>query len=141
MADYALKKEKKKSKAPCVVCMVLYLIVALAICASYAARGGTAGNLKYKVLIKAARGLLHGEFFYGLKSLQNIKTGIIMLAQTWYVHVIVVGAMLVAFMGKVEYAFKGVEQGSAHWASDDEKKKFADPEGVPVAKGIYVSLK
>lgn len=141
MADYALKKEKKKSKAPCVVCMVLYLIVALAVCTSYAARGGTAGSLKYKVLIKAARGLLHGEFFYGLKSLQNIKTGIIMLAQTWYVHVIVVGAMLVAFMGKVEYAFKGVEQGSAHWASDDEKKKFADPEGVPVAKGIYVSLK
>lgn len=140
MADYALKKEKKKSKAPCVVCMVLYLIVALAICASYAARGGTAGSLKYKVLIKAARGLLHGEFFYGLKSLQNIKTGIIMLAQTWYVHVIVIGAMLMAFMGKVEYSFKGVEQGSAHWASDDEKKKFADPEGVPVAKGMYVSF-
>lgn len=140
MADYALKKEKKKSKAPCVVCMVLYLIVALAICASYAARGGTAGTLKYKVLIKAARGLLHGEFFYGLKSLQNIKTGIIMLAQTWYVHVMVIGAMLVAFMGKVEYSFKGVEQGSAHWASDDEKKKFADPEGVPVAKGMYVSF-
>lgn len=140
MADYALKKEKKKSKAPCVVCMVLYLIVALAICASYAARGGTAGTLKYKVLIKAARGLLHGEFFYGLKSLQNIKTGIIMLAQTWYVHVIVIGAMLVAFMGKVEYSFKGVEQGSARWASDDEKKKFADPEGVPVAKGMYVSF-
>lgn len=140
MADYALKKEKKKSKAPCVVCMVLYLIVALAICASYAARGGTAGSLKDKVLIKAARGLLHGEFFYGLKSLQNIKTGIIMLAQTWYVHVIVIGAMLMAFMGKVEYSFKGVEQGSAHWASDDEKKKFADPEGVPVAKGMYVSF-
>lgn len=140
MADYALKKEKKKSKAPCVVCMVLYLIVALAICASYAARGGTAGSLKYKVLIKAARGLLHGEFFYGLKSLQNIKTGIIMLAQTWYVHVMVIGAMLVAFMGKVEYSFKGVEQGSARWASDDEKKKFADPEGVPVAKGMYVSF-
>ena len=140
MAEYALKKEKKKSKAPCVVCMVLYLIVALAICASYAARGGTAGSLKYKVLIKAARGLLHGEFFYGLKSLQNIKTGIIMLAQTWYVHVIVIGAMLMAFMGKVEYSFKGVEQGSAHWASDDEKKKFADPEGVPVAKGMYVSF-
>lgn len=140
MAEYALKKEKKKSKAPCVVCMVLYLIVALAICASYAARGGTAGNLKYKVLIKAARGLLHGEFFYGLKSLQNIKTGIIMLAQTWYVHVMVIGAMLVAFMGKVEYSFKGVEQGSARWASDDEKKKFADPEGVPVAKGMYVSF-
>lgn len=140
MADYALKKEKKKSKAPCVVCMVLYLIVALAVCTSYAARGGTAGSLKYKVLIKAARGLLHGEFFYGLKSLQNIKTGIIMLAQTWYVHVIVVGAMLMAFMGKVEYSFKGVEQGSAHWASDDEKKKFADPEGVPVAKGMYVSF-
>lgn len=140
MADYALKKEKKKSKAPCVVCMVLYLIVALAICASYAARGGTAGSLKYKVLIKAARGLLHGEFFYGLKSLQNIKTGIIMLAQTWYVHVIVIGAMLMAFMGKVKYSFKGVEQGSAHWASDDEKKKFADPEGVPVAKGMYVSF-
>lgn len=140
MADYALKKEKKKSKAPCVVCMVLYLIVALAICASYAARGGTAGSLKYKVLIKAARGLLHGEFFYGLKSLQNIKTGIIMLAQMWYVHVIVIGAMLMVFMGKVEYSFKGVEQGSAHWASDDEKKKFADPEGVPVAKGMYVSF-
>ena len=140
MAEYALKKEKKKSKAPCVVCMVLYLIVALAVCASYAARGGTAGSLKYKVLIKAARGLLHGEFFYGLKSLQNIKTGIIMLAQTWYVHVIVIGAMLMAFMGKVEYSFKGVEQGSAHWASDDEKKKFADPEGVPVAKGMYVSF-
>lgn len=140
MADYALKKEKKKSKAPCVVCMVLYLIVALAICASYAARGGTAENLKYKVLIKAARGLLHGEFFYGLKSLQNIKTGIIMLAQMWYVHVIVIGAMLMVFMGKVEYSFKGVEQGSAHWASDDEKKKFADPEGVPVAKGMYVSF-
>lgn len=140
MAEYALKKEKKKSKAPGVVCMVLYLIVALAICASYAARGGTAGSLKYKVLIKAARGLLHGEFFYGLKSLQNIKTGIIMLAQTWYVHVIVIGAMLMAFMGKVEYSFKGVEQGSAHWASDDEKKKFADPEGVPVAKGMYVSF-
>lgn len=140
MAEYALKKEKKKSKAPCVVCMVLYLIVALAVCASYAARGGTAENLKYKVLIKAARGLLHGEFFYGLKSLQNIKTGIIMLAQTWYVHVIVIGAMLMAFMGKVEYSFKGVEQGSAHWASDDEKKKFADPEGVPVAKGMYVSF-
>ena len=47
MADYALKKEKKKSKAPCVVCMVLYLIVALAVCTSYAARGGTAGSLKY----------------------------------------------------------------------------------------------
>lgn len=140
MADYALKKEKKKNKAPCVVCMVLYLIVALAICASYAARGGTAENLKYKVLIKAARGLLHGEFFYGLKSLQNIKTGIIMLAQMWYVHVIVIGAMLMVFMGKVEYSFKGVEQGSAHWASDDEKKKFADPEGVPVAKGMYVSF-
>lgn len=140
MADYALKKEKKKSKAPCVVCMVLYLIVALAVCTSYAARGGTAGSMKYKVLIKAARGLLHGEFFYGLKSLQNIKTGIIMLAQTWYVHVIVIGAMLMAFMGKVEYSFKGVEQGSAHWASDDEKKKFADPEGVPVAKGMYVSF-
>lgn len=140
MADYALKKEKKKSKAPCVVCMVLYLIVALAVCTSYAARGGTAGSLKYKVLIKAARGLLHGEFFYGLKSLQNIKTGIIMLAQTWYVHVMVIGAMLVAFMGKVEYSFKGVEQGSARWASDDEKKKFADPEGVPVAKGMYVSF-
>lgn len=140
MAEYALKKEKKKSKAPCVVCMVLYLIVALAVYASYAARGGTAGSLKYKVLIKAARGLLHGEFFYGLKSLQNIKTGIIMLAQTWYVHVIVIGAMLMAFMGKVEYSFKGVEQGSAHWASDDEKKKFADPEGVPVAKGMYVSF-
>jgi type IV secretion system protein VirD4 len=140
MADYALKKEKKKSKAPCVVCMVLYLIVALAVCASYAARGGTAGSLKYKVLIKAARGLLHGEFFYGLKSLQNIKTGIIMLAQMWYVHVIVIGAMLMVFMGKVEYSFKGVEQGSAHWASDDEKKKFADPEGVPVAKGMYVSF-
>lgn len=140
MADYALKKEKKKSKAPCVVCMVLYLIVALAICASYAARGGTTENLKYKVLIKAARGLLHGEFFYGLKSLQNIKTGIIMLAQMWYVHVIVIGAMLMVFMGKVEYSFKGVEQGSAHWASDDEKKKFADPEGVPVAKGMYVSF-
>ena len=43
-------------------------------------------------------------------------------------------------MGKVEYSFKGVEQGSAHWASDDEKKKFADPEGVPVAKGMYVSF-
>lgn len=140
MAEYALKKEKKKSKAPCVVCMVLYLIVALAVCTSYAARGGTAGSLKYKVLIKAARGLLHGEFFYGLKSLQNIKTGIIMLAQTWYVHVMVIGAMLVAFMGKVEYSFKGVEQGSARWASDDEKKKFADPEGVPVAKGMYVSF-
>lgn len=140
MADYALKKEKKKSKAPCVVCMVLYLIVALAVCTSYAARGGTAGSLKYKVLIKAARGLLHGEFFYGLKSLQNIKTGIIMLAQMWYVHVIVIGAMLMVFMGKVEYSFKGVEQGSAHWASDDEKKKFADPEGVPVAKGMYVSF-
>lgn len=140
MAEYALKKEKKKSKAPCVVCMVLYLIIALAVCASYAARGGTAGSLRYKVLIKAARGLLHGEFFYGLKSLQNIKTGIIMLAQTWYVHVIVIGAMLMAFMGKVEYSFKGVEQGSAHWASDDEKKKFADPEGVPVAKGMYVSF-
>lgn len=140
MADYALKKEKKKSKAPCVVCMVLYLIVALAVCTSYAARGGTAGSLKYKVLIKAARGLLHGEFFYGLKSLQNIKTGIIMLAQMWYVHVIVIGAMLMVFMGKVEYSFEGVEQGSAHWASDDEKKKFADPEGVPVAKGMYVSF-
>lgn len=140
MADYALKKEKKKSKAPCVVCMVLYLIVALAVCTSYAARGGTAGSMKYKVLIKAARGLLHGEFFYGLKSLQNIKTGIIMLAQMWYVHVIVIGAMLMVFMGKVEYSFKGVEQGSAHWASDDEKKKFADPEGVPVAKGMYVSF-
>lgn len=63
-----------------------------------------------------------------------------MLAQTWYVHVIVIGAMLMAFMGKVEYSFKGVEQGSAHWASDDEKKKFADPEGVPVAKGMYVSF-
>ena len=48
--------------------------------------------------------------------------------------------MLMAFMGKVEYSFKGVEQGSAHWASDDEKKKFADPEGVPVAKGMYVSF-
>ena len=51
-----LRSEKKKEKqSSCVVCMVLYLIVALAICASYAARGGTAGNLKYKVLIKAAR--------------------------------------------------------------------------------------
>ena len=58
MAEYALKKEKKKSKAPCVVCMVLYLIVALAICASYAARGGTAGSLKYKVLIKGTRPII-----------------------------------------------------------------------------------
>lgn len=58
----------------------------------------------------------------------------------WWVYLSIVLITFVAMTSRTRSDFKGVEHGSARWATKEEMKPFQDKGGIPVAKDFYVPI-
>lgn len=60
----------------------------------------------------------------------------------WYVHILLIIVFLLNFR-RYGGDYKGVEYGSAEWASQKDRKQFKNTagNGIPIAKGMYIDPK
>lgn len=59
----------------------------------------------------------------------------------WWLYVVVISIVLLMCISSPYNDFKGVEAGSADWASKAEEKENSDNTGIPIGDGFYVTVK
>lgn len=64
------------------------------------------------------------------------------ITELWYVHLIIVGLIYIMLTSSRQNPYKGMEHGSARFATPAEIKRFQkDKTGIPCAKDFYVPIK
>lgn len=58
----------------------------------------------------------------------------------WWLYLIAVGLVLLPFLSRPPDDYKGVEQGSADWATKQDMKENSDKTGIPIGDGFYVTV-
>ena len=58
----------------------------------------------------------------------------------WYVYIVLLSLLLLSLLGKNYDDYKGVEAGSADWATKRDEKENSDTTGIPIGNGFYVTV-
>lgn len=58
----------------------------------------------------------------------------------WYVYIVLLSLLLLSLLGKNYDDYKGVEAGSAEWATKRDEKENSDTTGIPIGNGFYVTV-
>lgn len=143
--DYVFKRKREKSKTGCVILTIVYLLFMIMYCICYAKLYKSNGNgndlriFDIEIILSALKNTIKLEAFRNI-SFANIKLALLVFGKMWFVHLMVIIVILKMSIENPEYAYKGVEQGSARYGTEEELKYYADPDGLPVAKDVYVTF-
>ena len=77
-------------------------------------------------------------------SSDNINLSVLIIMQmhgsVWYIYVVALSLLALMLFSKNYDDYKGVEAGSANWATKRDEKENSDTTGIPIGNGFYVTV-
>ena len=69
------------------------------------------------------------------------KISLTQITSMWWIHLTIILFFFLAASNQADRDYKGIEKGSADWATSKDEQQFKDTTGIPMGNDFYASIK